>query len=152
MSDFCYYLIIITNQSGIGRGFFSEGDYLKLEEWINKDLRRKGINISATYYCPHMEDAKIEKYRGVCQCRKPKLEMFWRASIDFQVDLDRSYAIGDRMRDLSICNVSKCRGYLVGKTEPSDIIKDVKNGNRYPIIWKSNIYECAVDIIKKNDL
>lgn len=152
LTEYGYCLIVITNQSGIGRGFYSEEDFLKIDRWMKNDLLERGVNISGTYYCPHIEDTKIKRYRKVCQCRKPNLGLFWKASIDFHIDIDRSFAIGDRLRDLSICNVSQCRGYLIGKTESPEIIKDIKNGGLYHVIWKPNIYECAKSIIEDNDI
>lgn len=120
LSDNGYLLIIVTNQSGIARGFYSEEDYEKLNTWMLEDMKKKGIIISATYHCPHHPEAKIERYRCICQCRKPGTMLFWNAVRQFDINLECSFAVGDKPRDLSICEESKCRGILIshdtGKT------------------------------------
>ena len=62
-----YKLIIITNQSGIGRGYYTENDFITLNNWMLDVLKSNGIIISKVYYCPHLPDAKIEKYRMDCE-------------------------------------------------------------------------------------
>ena len=68
-----FLLIIITNQSGIARGYYSERQYHLLNDWMIKMLMSKNVPIDASYYCPHHPDAKIDKYRIDCQCRKPQI-------------------------------------------------------------------------------
>lgn len=113
LNDNDFKLIIITNQSGIARGMYSEEDYLRLNEWMLTELKKSGIEISATYYCPHHPDAKNEKYRIDCNCRKPKIGLFKKAIEDFSVDENLSWAIGDKMRDLAICEESSVKGILL---------------------------------------
>ncbi len=137
-----YLLIIITSQSGIARGYFTENDYKKLDQWIKSDLESKKIHLTASYYCPHLPDALIPQYRMECRCRKPGLGLFERAVKEYEIDLRESYVIGDRLRDLQICNKG-CKGFLVGNTEGSDIILEVKKGRYNGIKWCSNLLECA---------
>lgn len=88
-----YLLIIVTNQSGIARGYYSEQDFLDLNDWIITILAEQGIYISKVYYCPHHPDADNEKYRVNCECRKPKPGMFLKAKQDFDLDLGACFAI-----------------------------------------------------------
>ena len=105
-----YLLIIITNQSGIARGYYKESDYEKLNAWMLKELKQKGINISAVYHCPHHPNAKIDKYRVNCSCRKPNKGLFEKAINDFNIDLSLSYSIGDKIRDCAILFLQmRCR-------------------------------------------
>ena len=134
-----YLLIIITNQSGIGRGYYTEEDFMKLNEYMKNELRKNGVNISGVYYCPHLPDAKIERYRKVCECRKPSLGLFERAVHDFDIDLSQSYAVGDKLRDCSICLKSECRGFLINAPSPDERIKRV-----------SSLYEAAMMITGEN--
>lgn len=108
-----FLLVIITNQSGIARGIFTEEQYLSLNDWMIKDLARKGINIAASYYCPHHPEAVIPQYRKKCKCRKPGIELFEKAIADLDIDQNNSYAIGDRERDLFICVHRKIKGFLI---------------------------------------
>lgn len=107
-----YLLIVITNQSGIARGFYSEEDYLRLDKWMKEDLAQKGVKITASYYCPHLPGAKVSEYSMECYCRKPKLGLFYQAAKDWDIDIDNSIAIGDKLRDIAISEVSKCKGIL----------------------------------------
>lgn len=134
-----YLLIIITNQSGIARGYYTEEDYLRLESWMLDDLKDKGIDISGVYYCPHHPEASIIQYKKECKCRKPGTELFWKAQRDFDIDMNHSFAIGDRSRDLCICKESGVKGILLNK--------DLK---RDGYVGTDKIYTCAnwKDIVK----
>lgn len=142
-----FLLVIITNQSGIARGYYTEEDYLKLNRWMIKTLLEKNVPIDASYYCPHLPDADVERYRMVCECRKPKLGLFQKAVRELDICLSESFAIGDRLRDLSICNNgapgSYCRGFLVEKTECQQIIDNVKTGRYGNRIFYENTLEDA---------
>jgi D-glycero-D-manno-heptose 1,7-bisphosphate phosphatase len=122
-----YMLVIITNQSGIARGYYSEHQIQILNEWLRKTLLTQNILISGIYYCPHHPEASIARYRKDCDCRKPKLGLFYQAVEELAIDLDHSYTIGDRMRDLAICEASGCKGYLIGDIEhPLDLPANIK--------------------------
>lgn len=107
-----YLLVIITNQSGIARGYYKEDDFRKLTDWMLSDLKTKGIRIEKVYYCPHHPEGKIEKYAKICNCRKPKTGLFYQAAEELGIDLDKSIAIGDKPRDLEICNETGVKGFL----------------------------------------
>ena len=141
-----FRLIVVTNQSGIGRGYYSEADFMKLTDWMVEALAWQEIEISRVYYCTHLPDAEDIRYRKVCSCRKPALGMFRQAVSDFDIDLHASYAVGDRMRDCSICLETACKGYLIGQTEGLEIVEKVKAGGYSRITYKENLYECALDI------
>ena len=94
-----YKFIIVTNQAGIAKGYYTERDYLILEEFIEKDLLKKGIIIQKTYHCPHHPQGKIP-YNVNCDCRKPKTGMFLEAIEEFDIDIENSYMVGDRFTDL----------------------------------------------------
>ncbi len=115
LSDRGYLLVVITNQSGIARGYYSEEDYEKLDAWMKSDLLDKGVKIAGTYYCPHLSDASVKKYALECECRKPKTGLFWQAAKDLNIDMDHSFAIGDKERDLSICAESGVKGILIAE-------------------------------------
>lgn len=108
-----YLLIVITNQSGIARGYYTEEDYNILEKWMLDQLRIAGADIDAVYHCPHLPDAQVEEFRLDCECRKPKIGMFKTAIERFDIDVEKSIVIGDKMRDLTICKNGKTKGFLV---------------------------------------
>ncbi len=119
-----YKLIIITNQSGIGRNYYNFQDYENFNNYMLNELSKEGIEICNVYYCPHTEEDN-------CECRKPKLGLFQQAIYDCDVDLSASFAIGDMTRDLEICNISDIKGILLSKEE--------KKG----YICKSNLLDAA---------
>lgn len=113
-----FLLIIITNQSGIARGFFTEKQLRAFNTELLERLRLAGVNITDLYYCPHHPEGVIEKYTKVCSCRKPGVELFLRAAEEHNIDFSASYAIGDSLRDCAISSVSACTGCLIGKMTP----------------------------------
>lgn len=105
-----FKLIIITNQSGVGRGYFSLEQYKEFEIYLLEEMKKHGVIIDEVYFCPH--DPEEE-----CLCRKPLTGMFYQAAEDFKIDWEQSYAIGDKERDLSICDKEKVRGILYSSQE-----------------------------------
>lgn len=89
-----YQLIIITNQSGIGCGYYSENDYQRLTTWYLKQLKQQGINILDVFYCPHAPQAE-------CSCRKPQPGMLLQAQQKYpELDLSNAFMVGDKLSDL----------------------------------------------------
>ena len=126
-----YILIVITNQSGIARGYFSEDDYKKLEKWMINDLKEKDVNISASYYCPHHPQAKVDKYRKECDCRKPQLALFEKAISEFDIDTDNLILVGDKERDVDFCKkYQSVKGIVIYSNEKHKLnnISYVKGG------------------------
>ena len=99
----CHRLVIITNQSGIARGYYSEKQFHKLQKSLIENLSYHGIEIDAYYYCPHHPDAKIEKYRKKCNCRKPNPGMLFRAARDLNIELSKVIFVGDKSSDMIAC-------------------------------------------------
>lgn len=90
-----YYAIVLTNQSGVARGLFTEEE---LQEMNNYLIQQTGVD--AVYYCPHHPEGRVEKYREVCHCRKPETGMFEAACREFEIDMENSYMVGDRAGDV----------------------------------------------------
>ncbi len=90
-----YLAIVITNQSGVARGYFNEDD---LEKMNTRLIKETGVD--AVYYCPHHPEGKIAKYKKVCACRKPETSLIDIACKNFEIDLSRSYFVGDRECDI----------------------------------------------------
>lgn len=99
LRDLEYKFAIITNQSGIARGYYTEEDYLKLQDFIEKDLLKHGIKIEKSYFCPHHPNVN-DRYGTQCNCRKPNTGNFELAIDEFNIDTKNSFMIGDRITDL----------------------------------------------------
>ncbi len=94
-----YLVVVVTNQSGIGRGTFTEDDFDALTSWIDGRLAAAGARIDATYHCPHHPTEGRGEHRVECECRKPAPGMFLRAIREMGIDPSASLAIGDKPRD-----------------------------------------------------
>lgn len=103
-----YKLIIITNQSGIGRGYYTEQDYFCFREELHKILAKKDILIDAEYFCPHHKEAK-NKYGMDCNCRKPKIGMLEQAAREFDLSLKDCWMIGDNISDIQAGKNANCK-------------------------------------------
>ena len=95
-----FALAIATNQSGIGRGLYSEAQFQTLMLWIRNQMASQGASIDAVYFCPHHPTEGLGAYRCDCDCRKPKPGMFNQAIAELALDPARSWTIGDNWRDL----------------------------------------------------
>jgi D-glycero-D-manno-heptose 1,7-bisphosphate phosphatase len=105
--------VVISNQAGVARGLFTE-DFVKItHEYLQNALRKKGAYIDNFYYCPHHPTEGIEPYRQVCNCRKPAPGMLLQAAQDLNIDLKRSYLVGDRFNDMEAGKKIGVRGILV---------------------------------------
>lgn len=109
-----YKVFIITNQSGIARGYYTEADVKKLHGWMDEELCRSGAKVDGYYYCPHHPTEGLGIYKTGCSCRKPKAGLFWRAIREQGItDLKNSWTVGDRLRDLEPAGELGCRKALV---------------------------------------
>ena len=118
-----FLVIVITNQSGIARGYFAEDDVRRLHEWMNEDLARFCAHIDAFYYCPHLPNGKVEAYAKECDCRKPKPGLIERACADFRIDRGISLMIGDKPRDVECAEAAGVRGVLYEKGSLLQLLK-----------------------------
>jgi D-glycero-D-manno-heptose 1,7-bisphosphate phosphatase len=98
-----FRLAIVTNQSGIARGHFSEAEFQAFQWHLVDDLARAGVEIARTYHCPHLPDAG-------CDCRKPEPGLLFRARHELGADLARSWVIGDRESDIELARRGHCAG------------------------------------------
>jgi D-glycero-D-manno-heptose 1,7-bisphosphate phosphatase len=92
--------IVVTNQAGIGRGFYTEQDFLALTEWMLGEFRAQGIGIGRVYHCPYHPTEGLGEYRRESPDRKPNPGMILRAKLDFALDLSRSVLVGDKDSDI----------------------------------------------------
>ena len=101
-----YKIIIITNQSGIYRGYYSHSDYQKVTQWMLDQFKYKNINILDVFYCPHGPDS-------TCDCRKPKPGMFLKAKDKHNTDMEKSWLIGDNEIDVIAANAASIENTIL---------------------------------------
>src|SRR3989304_6008004 len=117
-----YLVIVITNQSGIARGFFDEERLALIHKKLMRMLGEKGIAIDDIYYCPHHTEGVIEQYALDCDCRKPKPKMLLNAARQHNIDLTQSLMIGDSEVDMQAGKNAGCTSILIrnGYTDDTD--------------------------------
>ena len=124
LNDNNYFVFVVTNQSGIARGYYTKNEVFKLHQWMNNELKRDGAHIDAFYFCPHHPEAKVDKYRIKCGCRKPSPGLILKALREWPVDKSNSFSIGDKESDVKAAINAGIQGYLF------------KEGNLYHFLLK----------------
>jgi D-glycero-D-manno-heptose 1,7-bisphosphate phosphatase len=115
-----YRLIVVTNQAGIARGFYTEADFEALMIWMRDALRTEGIELDAVYHCPYHPEHGVGQYRREHEDRKPATGMLQRAAREFGISLADSVIVGDRCTDIAAANSAGLRqAFLVSGTEPN---------------------------------
>jgi D-glycero-D-manno-heptose 1,7-bisphosphate phosphatase len=108
-----FYVVVITNQSGIAHGYFDEMDLQHMHEGLTKQLEEVGVRLDAIYYCPHHPEGKLTQFSKACDCRKPQPGMLLRAAADLDIDLKHSWFIGDILDDVEAGKRAGCHTILV---------------------------------------
>lgn len=130
-----YLLVIVSNQSGVARGLFSEDDLVPVWERLHRLLADYRVEIDGIHYCPHHPDAVIERYAMQCDCRKPQPGLLINAAWTLNIDLRRSWMIGDIAADSEAGNRAGCRTILIEK--PYDPILKVNEASQPDFIAES---------------
>jgi len=138
-----FKIIIITNQSGIARGHFSEKTLEEIHKKMKKDLSKEDAMVDAIYYCPHHPDEK-------CNCRKPNPGMLEKAIKDFDIDIEKSFIIGDRMLDVEVGKKVGCKTVLI--PEDKELVeKEMQESDEEPDYISNDFYNGTIWISKKVD-
>ncbi|MGN0903016.1 MAG: HAD hydrolase-like protein, partial [Succinivibrio sp.] len=101
---------------GVARGKYTEADFFKVTSFMQQNLALYDASFDGVYFCPHHPEAPLEKYRRVCECRKPKSGMFFKAAADLDIDLSASVMFGDHASDLEAASGAGIKNlYLTGE-------------------------------------
>jgi D-glycero-D-manno-heptose 1,7-bisphosphate phosphatase len=129
LNDLGYWVILVTNQSGIGRGYYDEAAMHAVHEALGAHLASAGGHIDAVYYAPHHEHAALEHYRHPDHPdRKPNPGMLLKAMADFAIDKDRSFLIGDKDSDLEAARRAGVKGYLFDGGDLDALVRAIVGG------------------------
>ncbi len=137
-----YRLIVITNQSGVARGFFKEEDVRAMHRRLREMLLQEGIRISEFYYCPHHPDGCVTEYAFKCNCRKPEPGLVLRASREKSINLSNSWLIGDFLTDIRAGLAAGCNTILI-REDP----KTLEEPSLSPLTMVAKDFISAVRII-----
>jgi D-glycero-D-manno-heptose 1,7-bisphosphate phosphatase len=120
-----YKVVVVTNQSGIARNYFSYLDVIRLHKHMQSDLKKYGTKIDKFYICPHHLDGVIKKYKKQCNCRKPKIGLFKKIKKNYRVDKINSFMIGDQFTDMQFAKRIGVKGFLFKKRNLYKFILDL---------------------------
>jgi D-glycero-D-manno-heptose 1,7-bisphosphate phosphatase len=111
-----YLVIIVTNQAGIGRGYYTTDQFNDLTEWMKDRFAEKGAQIDAVYFCPHHPEMGLNEYHRHCDCRKPAPGMIRKAELEHSIDIEHSLLIGDRLSDIECAKAAGIKtAILIGE-------------------------------------
>ncbi len=110
LNDAGYYVFVVSNQSGVARGFFTEAAVKSFNTHLQEMLLREGARIDAFYYCPHHPDGVVKELAIQCRCRKPQPGMLEQAARDWPINLGGSFLIGDKDDDVAAARAFHVRG------------------------------------------
>ncbi|MFC1583966.1 D-glycero-alpha-D-manno-heptose-1,7-bisphosphate 7-phosphatase [Fibrobacterota bacterium] len=130
MQDAGFLLFITTNQSGIARGFFSIDQVDNLNCQIHEFLKKNGITITETVYCPHLENGKVPEFATSCDCRKPRPGMILHLQKKYNLDLKRCFSVGDKLRDVQAGEAAGVKSFLI-KSNPESNGIDVPSASQF---------------------
>lgn len=111
--DAGYSLVVVTNQAGIARGYYSEATYLAYTQWMHGQFAERGIRLLATYYCPHHPEAGLDRWRLNCACRKPHPGMILAAAGRYDINLAASVMVGDSASDQQAAQAAGVGAYVM---------------------------------------
>jgi len=141
--------IVITNQSGIARGMYSEATLGSIHSRMIEELASKGARIDAVYYCPHHPDVGDARYRTACECRKPRTGMLDRAAREHDVDLAQSFVIGDKASDMKLAENVGARAALVLTGYGRETLAHPDRWPCAPEIVAENLLEAVKQILER---
>jgi D-glycero-D-manno-heptose 1,7-bisphosphate phosphatase len=119
--------VIVTNQSGIARGYYTESDFCLLMERVQQDFSEHGIHQVRVYHCPHHEQGSVAQFARPCDCRKPAPGMLIKAQQELNIDVARSVMIGDSWRDIVAADAAGVRRsfYLTNNSITQEMLKEL---------------------------
>lgn len=135
-----YQLIVVSNQSGVARGYFPETALIAVERRIRQLLKSVGVPLAGFYYCPHYLGGKVAKYTIACDCRKPEPGMLLRAAVKHHLDLKQCWMIGDILNDIEAGQRAGCQTVLVDNGNETEWIL---SSRRIPDYQVNNLAEAA---------
>ncbi|WP_456431506.1 D-glycero-alpha-D-manno-heptose-1,7-bisphosphate 7-phosphatase [Thermosulfuriphilus sp.] len=144
-----FRIVVITNQSGVARGYFDLDAVRTVNERLIELLEKEGAKIDGIYVCPHHPRGTISPYNVACRCRKPSPALAQQAAEDLRLDLRRAYVIGDKLSDLGLALNLKAKGILVLTgygTREADILKEMSDLWAWRI--RSDLYQAVQDILE----
>lgn len=137
-----YIIIVVTNQAGIGRGFYTEETFIELTKSVARIFLNNEIHITKTYFCPHHPKYGLGIYKKYCKCRKPEPGMFDLAATEFGIDMKSSMMVGDKMSDLRAAKTAGINNLVLFGDRTSNFSSD-----EFPFNTRSNLKDIVELIV-----
>jgi len=132
LNEWGYLVIVVSNQSGVAKGYYGERDIELFNEEMKRQLSLEGAHIDALYYCPHHPEGTVKELCKSCTCRKPQPGMLIQAAEEHQINLKTSFLVGDKFSDIVAGNSVKCRTIFVLTGHGMDEVSHLK-GSTVPV-------------------
>ncbi len=142
-----YQLFVVTNQSGVARGYFDERAMTVVEHRLQELLSFAGIHLTGFYYCPHHPQGNVPQYAVECACRKPQPGMLQKAALEHRINLASSWMVGDILNDVEAGNRAGCRTVLIDNGNETEWEMSPR---RHPGFIVKNLAEAASIIIRES--
>jgi D,D-heptose 1,7-bisphosphate phosphatase len=137
LQEYGYQLIIISNQPGVAFSYFTETALQTVFHYLVNTLQQQGVRLNGYYYCPHHPQGVRSPYVRTCYCRKPLPGMLLKAAIEHDIDLERSWMIGDILHDMEAGNRAGCRSILLNKGNETEwMLSPIRQPNYICNNWK----------------
>ena len=146
--DLGFRVIVVSNQPGMAKDRFSIDVFEKIREKMNTELKKDDAEVDAEYYCFHHPYATVKKYKKICNCRKPKPGMLQKAAEEHNIDLSKSWMIGDGITDVAAGQTAGCKTILIGRMK-CDLCKIMEDEKVKPDYIKPNLYKASLIIKNK---
>ncbi len=146
LNDEGYKVVVVSNQAGVARGYYTEAEVDALHDYINSQLAKENAHIDYFFYCPHHPENGVGKYKIDCDCRKPEIGMFIKSEEHFNVDKSQSWMIGDNQGDIEAGNKYGVRTVLVATGYGTQIYAE--QCVRYDY-YEANIFDAIKRIIEE---
>jgi D-glycero-D-manno-heptose 1,7-bisphosphate phosphatase len=143
-----FKVIIVSNQPGIAKDHFDMQTFGEMKKKVQDDLEKQGAKVDAEYYCLHHPEGKIKEYTMVCSCRKPKPGLLKKAAEDHDIDLKKSWMIGDGITDVLAGNRAGCKTILIGRMK-CDLCKLMEDKGANPDFIAPNLFKAYLIIQKE---
>ncbi len=142
-----FLLVVISNQSGIAHGYFTETEFKKAKDFIIDRLRQEQVHLDGFYYCPHHPEAVHREYAMMCKCRKPQPGLLLEAARDLDIDCNASWMIGDILDDVEAGNRAHCRTVLINNGNETEWILSPQ---RTPDHVAGNFFDAVLFILNNS--
>lgn len=137
-----FKVIIVSNQPGMAKGYLSKKTFDKIRKKMSSELAKEGASFDGEYYCFHHPEAKFERLKANCGCRKPKPGLLLQAAKDLNIDLPRSWMIGDGLSDVKAGKSAGCKTILLGKMK-CELCHLMDEQDARPDFVAANLFEAA---------